>query len=190
MASDRSAYNARMKILPLLLAVLLLAGCQSKPPPAATPKPSPPFDAHFLDMQIVSHKAGLDMSKKIQSDGQEAEVRELASAIVRDNASELKKLQAWRKEWYPSEHPLDSTAMQPKIGPLVLPAATETPDELYMKTILEHLNASVSMDEEALVRSEHEGLKNLIIEVQSRQRRQIDVARGWLNHKDGKEATP
>ena len=111
--------------------------------------------------------------------------------FMRDNAAELRKLEAWRKEWYPSEHPLDSAAMQPKIGPLSLPAGTEqTPDNQYMKTILDNLNASISMEEEALTRSEHEGLKNLVTDIQSRQRRQIDIVREWLHEVDGKTPTP
>jgi uncharacterized protein (DUF305 family) len=58
------------------------------------------FDREFLDMLIHHHQGAVRMSRVMEEDGSDEDLKEIAEHISSAQSSELKQMKEWRKEWF------------------------------------------------------------------------------------------
>ena len=59
-----------------------------------------PFDRMFIDMMIPHHQGAIQMARAELATGKTRRLRSIARAIVRDQAKEIRTMNAWREQWY------------------------------------------------------------------------------------------
>ena len=64
-----------------------------------------PFDKAFIDMMIPHHAGAIRMARAERAKGTDSRLRKLASAIIRDQAKEIRQMNAWRKAWFGKSSP-------------------------------------------------------------------------------------
>ena len=64
-----------------------------------------PFDKAFIDMMIPHHAGAIRMARAERAKGTDSQLRKLASAIIRDQAKEIRQMNAWRKAWFGKSSP-------------------------------------------------------------------------------------
>ena len=64
-----------------------------------------PFDKAFIDMMIPHHAGAIRMARAERAKGTDSRLRKIASAIIRDQAKEIRRMNAWRKAWFGKSSP-------------------------------------------------------------------------------------
>lgn len=59
-----------------------------------------PFDRVFIDAMIEHHEGAIRMANIVLAEGEDPEVRDLASGIIAAQSREIDQMQAWRERWY------------------------------------------------------------------------------------------
>ena len=57
------------------------------------------FDKEFLKQMIIHHQQAVDMSKYADTNAKHQEIKDLARAVIRDQASEIAQMRQWQQEW-------------------------------------------------------------------------------------------
>jgi uncharacterized protein (DUF305 family) len=60
-----------------------------------------PFDKAFIDNMIPHHESAIDMASVALENTTNAEIKEIARAIVDAQQREIAQMERWRGEWYP-----------------------------------------------------------------------------------------
>jgi uncharacterized protein (DUF305 family) len=63
------------------------------------------FDRAFIDMMIPHHQGAIRMARAERKRGMDAQLRRIASSIIKDQAKEIREMNAWRKAWYGNTSP-------------------------------------------------------------------------------------
>ncbi|MBW4423721.1 MAG: DUF305 domain-containing protein [Nostoc desertorum CM1-VF14] len=58
------------------------------------------FDLRFINAMIPHHEGAVTMAKDALNKSQRPEIKKLAQAIIKDQDTEIKQMQQWRKAWY------------------------------------------------------------------------------------------
>jgi uncharacterized protein (DUF305 family) len=64
-----------------------------------------PFDRKFIDMMIPHHQGAIRMARAEVAKGINKSLRRLARAVIKDQAKEIRQMNAWRKAWYGGASP-------------------------------------------------------------------------------------
>jgi uncharacterized protein (DUF305 family) len=64
-----------------------------------------PFDRAFIDMMIAHHQGAIRMARAQLEKGQNAELKTIATAIVKAQEQEIDRMNTWRKDWYGAPSP-------------------------------------------------------------------------------------
>ena len=64
-----------------------------------------PFDRTFIDMMIPHHQGAIRMARAELAKGKDRRLRSIARTIVRDQAKEIRTMNAWRTAWYGTPSP-------------------------------------------------------------------------------------
>lgn len=67
---------------------------------------APDFDREFIVDMIPHHEGAITMSRRLQVDGQSAELRELSRAIVSAQTKEIARMRKWHEDWYGEPAPV------------------------------------------------------------------------------------
>lgn len=62
-----------------------------------------PFDMRFIDAMVSHHQAAMAMAQVAQRSAEHAQVKHLATAIIRTQQSEETQFKQWRHHWYPGQ---------------------------------------------------------------------------------------
>ena len=63
------------------------------------------FDKAFIDEMIPHHQGAIRQARIVLEDADDAELRELATAIVDAQSREIEQMNGWRERWYGSPSP-------------------------------------------------------------------------------------
>jgi uncharacterized protein (DUF305 family) len=63
------------------------------------------FDRDFIDAMIPHHQGAIRMARAVLVAGADPETRELAKAIVEEQAQEIAEMNAWRRAWFGAASP-------------------------------------------------------------------------------------
>jgi uncharacterized protein (DUF305 family) len=64
-----------------------------------------PFDRAFIDMMIPHHQGAIRMARAELRRGGDADLKRIATAIVRAQEREIARMNAWREAWYGAPSP-------------------------------------------------------------------------------------
>jgi uncharacterized protein (DUF305 family) len=64
-----------------------------------------PFDRMFIAMMIPHHQGAIRMARAELASGKHRRLRRIARNIVRDQAKEIRTMNAWRNTWYGAASP-------------------------------------------------------------------------------------
>lgn len=64
-----------------------------------------PFDRVFIDMMIPHHQGAIHTARAERRSGRSPKLRSMARKIIRDQAKEIREMNAWRKAWYGATSP-------------------------------------------------------------------------------------
>jgi uncharacterized protein (DUF305 family) len=64
-----------------------------------------PFDREFIDMMIPHHQGAIQMARIELADGDDAETKALAEAIIEAQSAEITAMNSWRQRWYGAPSP-------------------------------------------------------------------------------------
>lgn len=64
-----------------------------------------PFDREFIDMMISHHQGAIRMARAELQEGENRELKDLATAIVDAQATEIDEMNTWRVEWFGAVSP-------------------------------------------------------------------------------------
>lgn len=68
------------------------------------------FDKAFIDAMIPHHQAAVVMANQVISNGTNAEVEQLAKAIVKAQSKEIAQMPVWRMKWYGAPLPNEQSS--------------------------------------------------------------------------------
>ena len=60
-----------------------------------------PFDKAFIDAMIPHHRSAIEMASVALRESDNAQIKEIARAIVDAQETEIAQMQRWREQWYP-----------------------------------------------------------------------------------------
>ncbi len=61
---------------------------------------SKPFDQRFITAMVSHHEGAIVMAKDARTKAEHAEIKQLAEAIIKAQAAEVRQLQQWNREWF------------------------------------------------------------------------------------------
>ncbi len=64
-----------------------------------------PFDREFIDMMIPHHQEAIRMARVELADGEDEELKSIATAIIEAQTAEIEEMNSWRVKWYGAESP-------------------------------------------------------------------------------------
>jgi uncharacterized protein (DUF305 family) len=64
-----------------------------------------PFDREFIDMMIPHHQGAIRMARIELAEGEDADLKSIAEAIIDAQSREIEEMNSWRKDWYGSPSP-------------------------------------------------------------------------------------
>src|SRR5215218_8161956 len=83
------------------------------------------FDQQFIDMMVPHHQGAVEMAHIAQERAEHQEIRALGAVIVRSQATENERMQAWREAWFGSAETPPMSEM-----PTLVEAGHEGHDEM------------------------------------------------------------
>jgi uncharacterized protein (DUF305 family) len=60
-----------------------------------------PFDKAFIDAMIPHHRSAIEMASVALRESDNAQIKEIARAIVDAQETEIAQMQRWREQWFP-----------------------------------------------------------------------------------------
>lgn len=149
---------------------------------SATPMGSAEYDQTFIDGMVPHHQAAIDMAKVAQRKAEQAELKALADAIVKDQDGEIAQMKGWRKAWYGSE------TIPPGMGGHMM-AGMDTDlakleaslpfDRAFIDAMIPHHQSAIDMAKEAQTRAKRQEIKDLAGRIIVAQQQEIDQMKAW-----------
>jgi uncharacterized protein (DUF305 family) len=135
-----------------------------------------PYDLHYIDMTIMHHEQGVEMSRLAQQKGTDARVKAFAKKTGDDQQRDMMVLRGHRQHWYANSPQMDHaqmmTHMQSMPGHQNMKMDTEADfrklqaaegrafDRLFLDTMTHHHKMAVDMSKEAATKAEHKEIKD------------------------------
>ena len=198
----RSTTVAMTFVIALLTAA---CGASSMTSMAAGAK-SAPFDQQFIDMMVPHHEGAVEMARIAEQRSQRPEIRQMASDILRTQASEIEQMKAWRKAWFGSDQTpsmsrmpmVDGMQMSTEGGHAKhggsgsssqtmdmeaevekLRTAPEPFDRAFIDAMIPHHQDAIEASKAAASRAQREEIKALTREIVDAQQREVEALRQW-----------
>ena len=156
------------------LALMLLVGLSNQATVSAQMQDMP-YDLHFIDMMIMHHEEGIEMSQLAQSKAQSAKVKAFAMKTAADQQKDIEELKMHRNHWYAGKPMMDPAMMESMMQSMHpgmsmnmeetrrnLRASTgATFDRLFLDTMIHHHQMAIDMSKDAVTKAEHAEIKDM-----------------------------
>ena len=200
--SFRLTTVAMMFVIALITAA---CGASSMTSMGASPK-TVPFDQQFIDMMVPHHEGAVEMARIAEQRSQRPEIRQMASDILRTQASEIEQMKARRKAWFGSDQTppmskmpmVDGMQMSTEGGYTKhggtgsssqmmdmaadvekLRTAPEPFDRAFINAMIPHHQDAIEASKAAASRAQREEIKALAREIVDGQQREVEQLRQW-----------
>ena len=155
--------------------------------------PGSPYDLRFIDEMVMHHQGAIMSAEAMIGDSERPELRDLARRIQQGQQRQIDQMREWRAEWYPeaSATPQSMTPMMDggMMGGGMMGAMMGGADQMFLQMMIPHHQLAIDMAEDALVRSDHDELKQLAREIIADQSAEITEMEGYLLDWYGAEST-
>ena len=165
-----------------------------------------PFDQQFIDMMVPHHEGAVEMARIAEQRSQRPEIRQMATDILRTQASEIEQMKAWRKAWFGSDQTPPMSKM-PMVEGMPTPssgghggmgsgaAASQTMDmaadveklrvapdpfdRAFIDAMIAHHGDAIAAGKAASTRAQREEIKMLARAIVAAQEQEVDQLRQW-----------
>lgn len=146
------------------------------------------YDRYFMATMIAHHKGAVDMANLALKNAQHQEVKDLASAIVTTQTSEIANMTAWQKAWgYPAssgEMMMDHSAMgmeNTNAGMMnELNGKTgDAFDKAFLEQMIMHHQSAINMAAPGKTNAQHQEVKDLTAAIIAAQTKEIQQMKQW-----------
>lgn len=139
---------------------------------------SAPYDATFIDSMIIHHQGAIDMAKQALQSAEHQEIKNLATAIIAAQQTEIAEMQQWRKSWYPDVATTSGMGMD--MGDMQVSSDTSTPfDQRFIAAMIPHHEGAIAMAKDAQTKAEHGEIKDLAAAIITAQEGEIVQMKQW-----------
>jgi uncharacterized protein (DUF305 family) len=144
--------------------------------------PAQPFDLRFLDQMVPHHQMAVHSAQMMIASSERPELRDLAQRIISSQQAEIDQMAQWRTSWFPDAPAAPSMTMMSGMmgGQGGMMGDQAQMDRLFLKMMIPHHEAAISMARQALAESERPELRGLAEAIISSQTAEIDEMRGYL----------
>lgn len=141
------------------------------------------FEVAFMSMMIAHHQGAIQMAEWILERTENADIRSSAEQIITDQQAENEQLSTWLAEWYSAE--ADSMMMDMMAGETDMMMAEmeghDNPDRAFLEQMSLHHTSAIDMAQLALLRAEHNELRELAKNIIVEQAQEIARFQEWLD---------
>lgn len=146
------------------------------------------YDRYFIATMIAHHQGAVDMANLALKNAQHQEVKDLATAIVSAQTSEITNMTAWQKAWgYPAssgEMMMDHSAMgmeNTNAGMMnELNGKTgEAFDKAFLEQMIMHHQSAINMAAPGKTNAQHQEVKDLTASIIAAQTKEIQQMKQW-----------
>jgi uncharacterized protein (DUF305 family) len=74
-----------------------------------------PFDRAFIDAMIAHHQGAIRMARVELAEGDDAETKSLADAIIAAQSAEIEQMNEWRAQWYGAPSPVGGVPAEDEV---------------------------------------------------------------------------
>lgn len=151
------------------------------------------FDLRFIDGMILHHQGAIAMAEDALEHSERDEIRQLATAIIDAQQTEIAQMQEWRQTWYPDA---EATPMMyhAEMGHMMamsdemrasmmmdvdLGTADDEFDLRFINAMIPHHEGAVVMAEQVKERSDRPELLTLADEIITAQQGEIAQMQQW-----------
>lgn len=103
-------------------------------------------DLRYMDAMIAHHRGAMLLAEEVRK-SQRSEIRDLASAILKDEPKNIDELYRWKKAWYNDSRSVRDPLV-PKLGPI-----DRTFDLRFLNALIAHHRNGVLMTREIRLKS-------------------------------------
>jgi uncharacterized protein (DUF305 family) len=148
-----------------------------------------PYDLHYIDMTIMHHEQGVEMSRLAQQKGTDARVKTFAKKTGDDQQRDMMVLRGHRQHWYSDRAPMDHAQMMAHMQSMpghqnmkmdheadfrkLQAAEGRAFDRLFLDTMTHHHKMAVDMSKEATTKAEHAEIKDFARKTVAKQQGEI-----------------
>ncbi len=148
-------------------------------------------ERHFIEQMIPHHEGAVDMAELALQKSQRPEIKNLATAIIRDQTKEINDMTLWYKDWFGKEipkipsHMLDGGMMSQsgmhmggKEDMALLQNAVDF-DKAFLETMIPHHQLALMMVQMLESGSNRLEMLQLAENITKSQSREIQEMQGW-----------
>ena len=148
-----------------------------------------PYDLHFIDMTIMHHEQGVEMSRLAQQKGADARFKALAKKTADDQQRDIAVLRGHRQHWYSNHPQMDHAQMMSHMQSMpghqnmrmdhgadmakLQAAEGRAFDRLFLSTMTHHHKMMVDMSKEAATKAEHAEIREFARKTAAKQQGEI-----------------
>jgi uncharacterized protein (DUF305 family) len=153
--------------------------------------PAQPFDRRFLDQMVPHHQMAVLSAQMMLANSARPELRDLAQRIIRAQQAEIDQMGQWRTGWFPDAPAVPSLPMMGGQGDMMrggmmngqgsMMGNQEQMDQQFLKMMIPHHEAAISMARQALAESQRPEIRDLAEAIINSQTAEIAEMRGYLH---------
>lgn len=146
------------------------------------------YDRMFLAGMIAHHTGAVDMAKLALSNASHQEIKDLATAIVTAQTSEITSMTSWQTQWgYPASsgaNMQDHSAMmmEDEMAGMTNALKDKTGgdfDKTFLTQMIAHHQEAIDMSKPAATNASHQEVKNLASKIITAQTSEISKMKVW-----------
>lgn len=136
------------------------------------------FDLLFIDSMMMHHQGAIDMAKEALTKAEHAELKQMASDIIKAQEAEIKQMKTWRTAWYPNAPQTKGMGMD--MGTMKIDDDTSKPFDLrFIEAMIPHHQSAIDMAKMAQPKAEHAELKQMADDIIKAQQKEIAQMNTW-----------
>ena len=131
------------------------------------------LDLRYLNAMITHHQGAMLLAEQAAQSGQRPEIKELASAILKDEPMAIAELYTWKKDWYQDKR----RASEPY--PVNLGSSDDKFDLRFLNALIAHHQAGIVMTQEARSKSSRSEVLNNVDAVELFLKNSLSILQEW-----------
>jgi uncharacterized protein (DUF305 family) len=139
-----------------------------------------PYDQAFIDNMVPHHEGAVAMARIELAKGKRPDVKKLAARIVSAQTAEIRRIRAWRIDWFgdgstPAEMPMSMDGMD-----IDSVRNAKDVDRAFVEMMIRHHESAIAMATDAEANGTRVELRDLAAVIIADQKREIAQMNAWI----------
>jgi uncharacterized protein (DUF305 family) len=173
--------SCRRGVAAALLLALLAAACGPRT------KPATPYDLQFIDAMVLHHQGAIDMALPADTNALHPELRQFARGVIEAQSGEIAQMKQWREQWFAGRPSSPETRSMPGMAMSMMDISPDHMhklrgvefDRMFIEMMIPHHEGAIAMARDALVRAQHEEIRQLAQRIIADQQAEIETLNRW-----------